>query len=265
MVPIYAFASWLSLGFPTYSLYIDLVRDCYEAFVIYSFVSLLIHYSDGEDKLVKNILAHHPPMHHMAPLNFIWRHHFPADRQFFINCKRVVLQYVFVKPLTAALAIILDENDLYGEGIFRVDRGYMYLMVINNISVTMAMYGLLYFYHAVADELKKIGPLAKLLCIKAVLFLSFWQGIVIAMLAHYGLVHGSVYNTLDQVETELQDFLLCFEMLFAAMAHGYAYNHMEFRSSKAGGVGKALKDALSVHDVAHDVQKTFGDSHTKNN
>ncbi|PNJ23293.1 TMEM184A isoform 11, partial [Pongo abelii] len=43
IVPIYAFDSWLSLlllGDHQYYVYFDSVRDCYEAFVIYSFLSL---------------------------------------------------------------------------------------------------------------------------------------------------------------------------------------------------------------------------------
>jgi len=38
----------------------------------------------------------------------------------------------------------------------------------------VAMYGLLYFYHAVCDGLAQHRPLAKLLCIKGTLFISFW-------------------------------------------------------------------------------------------
>jgi len=255
MVPIYALASWLSLRFKMYALYIDLVRDCYEAFVIYSFVSLLIAYAGGEQKLLES-LKNHPPMHHQFPFGFL--PHFHTDRKFLIYCKRAVLQYVFIKPLTAALAISLDEMGLYEEGSFSLNRGYLYVLIINNISVTFAMYGLLYFYHAIDTILSSIGPLMKLLCIKAVLFLSFWQGMAISIAASFNMIHESAYNSLEQVEVELQDFLICVEMLFASVADRFAYNFEFFKkTSSRTPTMTVLSDVFDPSDVIQDVYDTF--------
>jgi hypothetical protein len=44
MCPIYAWASWCSLMWLHYAVYIDFVRVCYEAYVIYSFLLLLTKY-----------------------------------------------------------------------------------------------------------------------------------------------------------------------------------------------------------------------------
>lgn len=44
MVPIYALNSWIVLKFPKTSIYLDTVRECYEAFVIYNFMMYLIHF-----------------------------------------------------------------------------------------------------------------------------------------------------------------------------------------------------------------------------
>ena len=51
IVPIYAFESWLSLMFfreDNYYVYFNAIRDCYEAFVIYNFLSLCYEYLGGE-------------------------------------------------------------------------------------------------------------------------------------------------------------------------------------------------------------------------
>ena len=53
MVPLYAFQSWLSLAFvlgPA-RIYIDTVRDLYEAFVLQSFVYYLVELLGGEDRM----------------------------------------------------------------------------------------------------------------------------------------------------------------------------------------------------------------------
>lgn len=44
MVPIYAMNSWLGMQFPRTSIYFDTLRECYEAFVIYSFMKYLLNF-----------------------------------------------------------------------------------------------------------------------------------------------------------------------------------------------------------------------------
>ncbi|XP_054864870.1 transmembrane protein 184B-like, partial [Amphiprion ocellaris] len=58
IVPVYAFDSWLSLLFISnnqYYVYFDSVRDCYEAFVIYNFLSLSFEYLGGESAIMSEI------------------------------------------------------------------------------------------------------------------------------------------------------------------------------------------------------------------
>ena len=54
MVPIYAVDSWVSLKFVTsIAMYVDTLRDCYEAFVIYSFVELMVMYKRAEEPVTR--------------------------------------------------------------------------------------------------------------------------------------------------------------------------------------------------------------------
>tara|TARA_R110002050_G_scaffold233642_1_gene369557 strand:+ start:1917 stop:2237 length:321 start_codon:yes stop_codon:yes gene_type:complete len=52
MVPIYAFDSWLSLRFVGMAVYLNVFRDFYEAFALYSFFVLLVNYMEGEENIV---------------------------------------------------------------------------------------------------------------------------------------------------------------------------------------------------------------------
>jgi Organic solute transporter Ostalpha len=60
------------------------------------------------------------------------------------------------------------------------------------------------FYVVLKEPLTPHNPVPKFLCIKAVLFLSFWQGVIIAGLARLHLVHAVGEWTKENVETGIQ-------------------------------------------------------------
>lgn len=45
----------MSLIFPRYSEILNTVRDCYEAYVLYIFLQLLIQYMNGEERILANL------------------------------------------------------------------------------------------------------------------------------------------------------------------------------------------------------------------
>ena len=55
VIPIYAITSALSFGFPDQALYFAAIRDIAEAFVIYSFMTLLLDYLGGEGAIINAI------------------------------------------------------------------------------------------------------------------------------------------------------------------------------------------------------------------
>lgn len=63
------------------------------------------------------------------------------------------------------------------------------------------------------------APVPKFLCVKAVLFITFWQSVVIAGLAHVDWIHDIGKFTAENVSRGLQDLLICVEMFAAALAH----------------------------------------------
>ncbi len=63
IVPMYSILSWLSLALVQQAIYFDTVRDCYEAFVVYSFLQLILAYCGGEGAcLVKMQQQQHQTM-----------------------------------------------------------------------------------------------------------------------------------------------------------------------------------------------------------
>ena len=76
IVPIYAFDSWLSLMLfnnENVYIYLDTIRDCYEAFVIYNFLSLCYEYLGGEGSIMSEIRGKH--IRYMPRQNIIFEFH----------------------------------------------------------------------------------------------------------------------------------------------------------------------------------------------
>ena len=91
MVPIYAIASLISLFSLQAAFFIDVVRDIYEAFVIYCFFDLLVAYLGGERSLLIN-LDGRPPKYPVFPGNLFWREVDVSDPYTFLFLKRGVLR-----------------------------------------------------------------------------------------------------------------------------------------------------------------------------
>lgn len=232
MVPIYAVDSFLSFRFISLSLYFDLIRDAYEAYVIYNFFTLLVAFvntydyetvrrkaalaaaraereesgaeapapqeglewdewdewldeqegnrgsgapvvvSVSEDAVVA-LLERKPLASHPFPTCFLPQ--FQPGKRFLTVAKRCVFQFVVIKPLLALIAIFLELKGWYGDGEWRLDSGYLYLLIVDNISVTLAMYFLVLFFHVMKDELKPFNPVPKV-CVQLRATLSSHTG-----------------------------------------------------------------------------------------
>jgi len=54
------------------------------------------------------------------------------------------------------------------------------------VSVALAFYGLMCFYHGTEKELEWCNPWPKFLCIKGVVFATFWQSVAITIMSIMG-------------------------------------------------------------------------------
>ncbi|KAG6371229.1 organic solute transporter Ostalpha-domain-containing protein [Boletus reticuloceps] len=125
MVPLYGVSSFISLFSLEAAFFIDVIRDVYEAFVIYCFFVLLLDYLGGERSLL--ILLHgRPPIPAVFPVSLWGNEIDPSDPYTFLFLKRGILQYVQVKPLLALASLIMKATGTYNEGDFRARSGYLF-------------------------------------------------------------------------------------------------------------------------------------------
>jgi hypothetical protein len=108
----------------------------------------------------------------------------------------------------------------YEEGVLATEAYFksfsFVLTMIVNISVFFAFTGLLKFYHAVHEELKWCRPWPKFVTIKGVVFLTFWQGLVILIVVNLG---SNGDDDPSAQAKRYQNILICLEMLFFSITH----------------------------------------------
>ncbi|KAF4621605.1 hypothetical protein D9613_012574 [Agrocybe pediades] len=262
MVPLYAISSLISLFSVEAAFFIDAIRDIYEAFVIYCFFVLLLTYLGGERSLLI-LLQGRPPKDPVFPLNLFKREIDVSDPYTFLFLKRGILQYVQVKPILAAVTLILKATGKYNEGDFRANSGYLYVSIIYNLSICLSLYCLAMFWVCVNDDLKPFRPVPKFLCVKGILFFSFWQSVAISTLvAAEVITRLGPYTDPENVSVGLNDLFICVEMPFFAIAHMYAFPYRDFLDPNHTFVARmpmyyAFRDAFGLMDVIEDAKATL--------
>lgn len=224
MAPIYAIVSFVGLldirGSEAFFMFLESIKECYEALVIAKFLALM--YSYLNISMSKNIVPDEikgREIHHSFPMTLFQPHTVRLDHHTLKLLKYWTWQFVVIRPVCSLLMIALQLLEWYTNPISWI------FTIILNISVSLALYSLVVFYHVFEKELKPHSPLAKFLCIKGIVFFCFWQGIVLEILAAVGIIR-SQYSWLDvrHIEEGIQNLLVCLEMVIFSVLQQYAYS-----------------------------------------
>ncbi|OCT97023.1 transmembrane protein 184C-like [Xenopus laevis] len=255
MVPIYSVDSWIALKYPDIAIYVDTCRECYEAYVIYNFMIFLLNYLTNRCPNLALVLEAKDQRRHLPPLCCCppWA---MGDVLLF-RCKLGVLQYTVVRPVTTVIALICQLTGVYGEGDFSVKNAWTYLVIINNVSQLFAMYCLVLFYKVLKEELNPIQPVGKFLCVKMVVFVSFWQAVFIAILVKAGVISNTwEWKRVQDVATGLQDFIICVEMFLAAVAHHYSFTYKPYvQEAEEGSCFDSFLAMWDISDIRADISE----------
>uniref|UniRef100_A0A3B4B6P1 Uncharacterized protein n=1 Tax=Periophthalmus magnuspinnatus TaxID=409849 RepID=A0A3B4B6P1_9GOBI len=256
MVPIYSLDSWIALKYPSIAIYVDTCRECYEAYVIYNFMTFLLNYLENQYPSLVMMLEVQEQQKHLPPLCCCppW----PMGEVLLLRCKLGVLQYTVVRPVTTVIALICQLCGVYDEGNFSSKNAWTYLVIFNNMSQLFAMYCLVLFYRALRDELSPIKPVGKFLCVKMVVFVSFWQAVFIALLVKVGVI--SEEHTWDWKErgscSHWFDFVICVEMFLAAIAHHFSFTYKPYiQEAEEGSCFDSFMAMWDISDVRADISE----------
>ncbi|KAK2997188.1 hypothetical protein RJ639_024822 [Escallonia herrerae] len=126
MVPVYAIESILSLVNPTLSLACDILRNCYEAFALYSFGSgerkVIDLLEDESRKLLSKPLLEGTDKQPDLPKRTLWnffRRPCVLGKDLLTIEKFGLVQYMILKTVCAFLALVLELFGVYGDGEFK--------------------------------------------------------------------------------------------------------------------------------------------------
>lgn len=121
------------------------------------------------------------------------------------------------------------------------------------------MYCLVLFYRALREELSPIKPVGKFLCVKMVVFVSFWQAVFIALLVKAGIIseeHTWDWKSVEAVATGLQDFVICVEMFLAAIAHHFSFTYKPYiQEAEEGSCFDSFMAMWDISDVRADISE----------
>jgi len=171
-------------------------------------------------------------IHHSFPMTLFQPHTVRLNHHTLKLLKHWTWQFVVIRPLCSILMIALQLLGLYPTWLSWT------FTIILNVSVSLALYSLVIFYHVFAKELAPHKPLAKFLCIKGIVFFCFWQGMVLDGLASFGILQSLPFHLdVEHIEEAMQNILVILEMVVFSVLQQYAYHVSPY----SGEVEKMLK------------------------
>lgn len=224
MAPLYAITSFVGLldiqGSKTFFTFLESIKECYEALVLAKFMGLM--YSYLNISISKNIVPDEikgREIHHSFPVTIFMPRTVRLEHHTLKVLKYWTWQFVVIRPVCSVLIIALQLIGFYPSWL-----SWTFTFILN-ISVSMALYALVIFYHVFAKELAPHKPLAKFMCVKGIVFFCFWQGIALEILAAVGFIKSHhFWLDVEQIQEALQNILVILEMVVFSVIQQYAYH-----------------------------------------
>ena len=288
----------------------DMITLCYESYTVYNFFEYLTKYleiSSGqtagellESKHLDVDFNDHVPgkdpmvVEHLPPFKLKWKDKidvrvlkpWPVGEEFVSKCKYGVILYIIFAPIYLLVSIAYESThpDKVEKQMFQLKSPFFYMTLAQSALSCWAVYCLVLFYHEARNELKPIKPLGKFLSIKGIVFVTFWQSI---MLQWFGSLwideKGDIYDkhhglwncpySKFHVTAALNAFLLCVEMFILSFAFAFSFPSSEFKIPidatgfmlddedggdvtvlPRGGLRPKLRALFDVGDVTDDIR-----------
>lgn len=244
MVPVYAISSFLQIQWYRHAIYFQVISDCYEAFAIASFFALLCHYTAPDLHSQKQFFREMRPVKPwVLPVNWFaaccggqrgpWRT--PKSGLTWFNINWIgIYHYCFVRVAMTIAAVVTQYFEKYCESSNSPVFAHIWVIVLNALAVTVAMYCLIQVYVQLKEALKDQKLFIKIIAIKLVVFLSFWQASAISVgTSTLHIVHPNKVLAYPDIKVGIPALLLCVEMAAFALLHLWAFPYKPYTKHAA--------------------------------
>ncbi|KAI0326498.1 DUF300-domain-containing protein [Cubamyces sp. BRFM 1775] len=255
MPAVYAIISFFSYRFFRSYTYYDLIETAYESVTLSAFLLLLIEFvaATANEHKVDNAMIRKDKQ--SLPIPFCcWRYR-PTKAYFMYTVKWSVLQYVIIRPLLSIAGIVCEYYGILCEsGPWSFKTAHAYITVIDGVSITIALYGLLIFYGLTKEELVGRKPLCKFLSIKLIVMFTFYQGLVFDALEGH-VIKASQYWTTTNIADGLNALAICIEMVIfsAFMMYAYSWHEYVIPGRPRTSIWRPLWDSINYSDFAIEI------------
>ncbi|KAK8010654.1 hypothetical protein PG990_009619 [Apiospora arundinis] len=140
-----------------------------------------------------------------------------------------VYHYCFIRVAMTITAVVTEYFDRYCETSNNPVFAHIWVLVVESLAVTIAMYCLIQFYIQMKEPLAEHKPFLKVLAIKLVIFLSFWQTTAISVgTSTLGIIQPNEVLAYPDLKVGIPSLLLCFEMAVFAILHLWAFPYQPY-------------------------------------
>ncbi|KAI1633977.1 organic solute transporter Ostalpha-domain-containing protein [Biscogniauxia mediterranea] len=239
MVPVYSTSAFLCIWYYWHAVYFQVLSDCYEAFAIASFFALMCHYIAPNLHEQKEFFRTMDPIKPWVwPINWFakccggdrgpWRT--PQSGLTWFNIIWIgIYHYCFIRVAMTITAVVTQYYERYCESSNNPVFAHIWVISIVCIAVSIAMYCLIQFYVQLREPLAEHRPFLKVLAIKLVIFLSFWQTIAISVgTSTLHIVNPGSVLAYPDIKVGIPSLLLCVEMAIFAILHLWAFSYKPY-------------------------------------
>ncbi|EFQ32419.1 hypothetical protein CGRA01v4_05840 [Colletotrichum graminicola] len=222
LIPFWSIFSFLSLCFPTAEVYLHPWLEFVQAICLGTFFLLLCEFVSPSEQhrdvffaalTVKNKKAASGEENGLEWFRKMWF---------------AVFQYPVVSLLVAIVTAITQAAGVYCEFASQTHFAKLWLSIISNASLTLALITVLRFFMQLKSQLKEHRPIAKFASFKLVVTLTFLENIIFWILRDTGAMKPTATLTDADLRIGIPSMLICLEMLPIAAFFHHAYTYSPY-------------------------------------
>ncbi|KAJ3028471.1 UNVERIFIED_CONTAM: hypothetical protein HDU68_001618 [Siphonaria sp. JEL0065] len=237
IVPVYALLSWASFNIAEgrRADNIIMVRDTYDAVIIYAFYNLLLQYIGPTTTSQQSALATKPESW-IPLLGPFWKIGYnPKTPTYLRNNTILVWQFVIIKFFMTCASLVFQMHLDNCADVTNLKYGNPWYVLAQFVSLPLALFGIVAMYHPFHEEVAQYFAVQKFLAVKGVIFFGFLQDMILLSLYNWGVISLEGNWTLTRIEASL----MVFEMLVLSGLLLFYFSFREYencRDEVDGGV-----------------------------